>query len=297
MASSLGRNWRSLWDQKITGAEFRFRLALARVPYIPVPLRLRISLNERIDFYWSYVVPFHDANRRFFDYWGHDLSELRFLWRILKSGMTFFDIGSFHGIYALVAARRLGRQGRVVAFEPSPVQRRRLKLHLRMNGFRSVRVESCAVGVDNATSEFFAIVDGDMTRGGLRPPASPDTVRSLPVEVVSLDQYVLENSMHGVDVIKLDVEGAELDVFRGATRVLTKMRPTILCEILDLATRAWGYEAREIIDMLERYDFAWFEFGPDGTLMPHQIQARYSEVRNYLAVPRERCESGVPFLE
>lgn len=294
MSALRAANWRNIWDLQLDRAKFHLRQRLAELPYIPVPLRLCMSPREEIKLRWSYIVPFHDRSRYFFDYWGHDMPELQFLWHALTPGMTFFDVGSFHGIYALVAAKRLGHQGQVVAFEPSPAERRRLELHLRMNGFRSVRVEPCALGSASSKSEFFAVVRGDMTRGGLRPPASPDAVKPLAVEVVSLDQYVLNRSMDRIDVMKLDVEGGELDVFRGATRVLTEMRPMIICEVLDLATRAWGYEAKEIVTMLEKYDFVWFEFGRDGTLVPHKVKTGcYLEVKNYLAVPREKCESHV----
>jgi FkbM family methyltransferase len=204
--------------------------------------------------------------------------------------MTFFDVGSFHGIYALVAAKRLALEGQVVAFEPSPAQRRRLKLHLRMNGFGSVRVEPFAIGTSETESEFFAVIHGDITRGGLRPPASSDGVKRLAVQAVSLDAYLRNGPVHAVDVIKLDVEGGELDVFRGATRMLSEMRPMIICEVLDMATQAWGYDAREIVAALNRYDFAWFEFNSDGTVIPHEVKVRYPEVKNYLAVPREKCE-------
>ncbi|PYU79664.1 MAG: hypothetical protein DMG50_23195 [Acidobacteria bacterium] len=55
--------------------------------------------------------------------------------------MTFVDIGAFHGIYSVIAATRLGDGSRVVAFEPSQRERRRLQLHLRCNGIKSVVVE------------------------------------------------------------------------------------------------------------------------------------------------------------
>jgi FkbM family methyltransferase len=285
-------NWPSVWNRQLDRAQFHFRQQLAKLPYIPVRLKLRMSLREEIKLRWSYIVPFQDRSRHFFDYWGHDMPELRFLWRALTPGMTFFDVGSFHGIYALVAAKRLGHRGQVVAFEPSPSERRRLELHVRMNGFRSVHVESCAVGAINRESDFFAVRRGDATRGGLRPPVSSERTKRLAVRVMSLDQYLLNGPVHNVHVMKLDVEGGELDVFRGAMRTLTELRPLIICEVFDPATRAWGYEAKEIVATLERHDFAWFEFNQDGTVMPHQAKAQYPDVRNYLAIPREKCQSG-----
>lgn len=287
---------RQPWATKLAAAQFHFRRALAKLPYVPVPVRLKMSANEEIEFRWSYVVPFHDPTKGFFDYWGHDLADLRFLWRALKPGMVFFDIGAYHGIYTLVAAKRLGAEGQIVAFEPSPCERRRLELHLRMNGIHTVRVEPYAVGSGTSQAEFFEVIDGDATRSGLRPPSSSDRVAGIAVQTIQLDRYISDASIHRTDVVKLDVEGGELEVFRGANKLLTEFRPVIICEVLDAATRAWGYEAREIILALRRFDFEWFEFNPDGTLIPHAIKDHYPEVKNFLATPREKCSPSVEWL-
>ena len=58
-----------------------------------------------------------------------------------------------------------------------------------------------------------------------------------------------------MDLVKLDVEGGEREVLEGASLVLTKFRPIFICEILDAATRPWGYDAREIILMLQSFGF------------------------------------------
>ena len=92
-----------------------FRRGLAKVPYVPVPIRLNMSSKEEIQIWWSYVVPFFDASRSFFDYWGHDAADLQYLWRTLRPGMVFLDIGAHHGLYSLVAAKRLGTGGTVVS--------------------------------------------------------------------------------------------------------------------------------------------------------------------------------------
>jgi hypothetical protein len=113
---------------------------------------------------------------------------------------------------------------------------------------------------------------------------------------MQLDQYLLNGPVHRVDVLKLDVEGGELDVFRGATKLLTETRPIVICEVLDSATRAWGYDAREIISALRRYDFAWFEFNSDGTVIPHEVRTHYPDVKNYLAVPQEKCDPGATWF-
>lgn len=284
---------RKPWDERMASVRFHFRRSLSKLPYVPVPLRLKISGDENVEFWWSYVAPFFDPARGFFDYWGKDVGDLRFLWKFLKPGMVFFDVGAYHGIYSLVAAKRLGTTGRIFAFEPSPRELRRLRLHFRWNGSRIARAEAYAVGAAIEQRTFFQVVSGDTTRSGLRPPATSDSVASVSVKTTSLDRYVYDLSLNRVDVVKMDVEGGELEALQGATHVLTALRPVFICEVLDAATLVWGYHAREIVTALLRHDYAWFDFRPDGSLTPHQRQDCYPEVRNYLAVPREKCGAGL----
>ena len=108
------------------------------------------------------------------------------------------------------------------------------------------------------------------------------------VQSVGLDQYMAENGIQRVDVMKLDVEGGELEVLRGAAGMLEKLRPILICEVLDQTTLVWGYPAREIILLLASAGYLWFECAPDGTLDPHEIREAYPSVKNYVAVPREK---------
>jgi len=290
MASSRIDNFlHKSWSEQFNTAQFVLRRSLAKIPYAPVPVRMKVAEGEEIRFWWSYLVPYFDERRNFFDYWGHDLPDLRFLWRTLKPGMTFMDIGAHHGIYTIVAAKRLAGDGAVVSFEPSEREGRRLRLHLHMNRMNWVRAEALAIGAVTSRQEFFQVVDGDSSRGGLKPPASSDRVQATSVESIRLDDYVSRAALKRLDIVKLDVEGAELDVLAGAPHVLEKFRPLFICEVLDVATHAWKYEAREIVLKFQSYGFNWFEFRPDGSIAPHQIRERYPDVRNYLAVPSERC--------
>jgi FkbM family methyltransferase len=276
------------WAERMHAAQFMLRRGMAKLSYLPVPLHLELSEKESIDFWWSYVVPFYDPSRGFFDYWGHDLPELRFIWRMLKPGMVFLDIGAYHGIYSLVAGRRTGRTGKIVAFEPSPREFSRLQRHLRWNRIANARAERVAVGADAGEQTFFQVSSGDQTRNGLRPPGSRDELKEIAVRTISLDQYIEAISLERIDVVKLDVEGGELDVLRGAASLLNGFRPVFICEVLDAATQPWGYEAREIVSAFSQHDMVWFDFQPGGTLTLHKIQDLYPDIRNYLAVPREK---------
>lgn len=276
------------WAERVLSARFLFRRIVAKLPYVPVPVRLHVEDNQMVDFWWSYIVPYFEPTRDFFNYWGHDIPDLQFLWRVLEPGMTFFDIGAYHGIYSLVAAKRLKGSGRIVAFEPSPRDFARLRLHLRWNRVHNASAECCAVGSAVEERTFFQVSAGDTSRNGFRPPVSGDPLRELKVSTISLDQYLETSRLERVDVVKLDVEGAEMDVLRSASTLLEQLRPLFICEVLDLATEPWSYEAREIVSVFQRHDFEWFDFRRGGDLSRHATQDRYPTVKNYLAVPREK---------
>src|ERR1700722_11171394 len=280
------------WGARFTTARYFVRKTLAKIPYAIVPVRMKMSSSDEIQFWWSYLVPYFEATRGFFDYWGHDLGDLRFLWTNLKPGSVFLDIGAHHGIYSIVAARKLGTNGTVVAFEPSSREYRRLRLHLRLNRLHRVRAEPLVLGSATSTRTFFQITSGDTTRGGLRPPASADRVSEISVETTRLDDYVSQSSLKRVDLVKLDVEGGEREVLGGASLVLTKFRPIFICEVLDARTMAWGHKARENMLMFQSFDFDWFDIRLDGSIARHEIRDHYPDIRNYLGVPKEKCAIG-----
>jgi len=271
---------------------FFARKGLSKLPYAPIPVQLLIAPGEAVTFWWTYLPQSDHPGQPLLLYWGNDIGELRFLWRLLRPGMVFFDIGAYHGLYALVAAKRIGACGRVVAFEPSSRERRRAKLHLRVNGIRNSVLEAYALGSVKGRVSLYTAVCGatsyETTMNSLRPPPVTARTREEPVETIDRDQYLTQGGIQQVDLCKVDTEGAELEVFRGAQQLLSRFRPPIICEVLDWVTRPWGYRAHEIVTQLRRYDYEWFDFREDGTLFPHQSREDYPDVKNYLAVPREK---------
>lgn len=261
---------------------------LAKLPYAPHRVQLRIAPKESVKFWWSYFPPSFSPDRSAFEYWGDDIGDLRFLWRHLQPGMTFLDIGAYHGVYSVVAAKKLGRGGRVVAFEPSPRERQRMNLHLRYNGIKSVTLEPYALAAQEGEASLSVVVDGFTTMNSLRPPPMDQATKQVKVETMSLDAYLDREHIDRVDFMKIDTEGGEVDAFRGADRLLRGIRPLIICEVLDLVTRSWGYPAADIIRLIREYDYEWFDILADGTPRPHQPKEEYKIVKNYLAVPTEK---------
>jgi FkbM family methyltransferase len=283
-------------EKKVT-ARFFLRQGLTRLPYLPVRIRLTIPRQDGICFWWSYIPAVFQPDRTLLDYWGDDTGELRFLWRFLQPGMTFFDVGAYHGLYSILAMLKLRSQGRVVAFEPSARERRRLESNLRLNGLSGLAVEPFAVSAREGTQALFTVLSGFTSMNSLRPPSVQSPVKEVVVETITLDGYLKQKAIERVDLMKLDLEGGEKEAICGAGRLFSSIRPFVICEVLDWVTKPWGYPAREIVSALGDYDYKWFDFRPDGALVPHEPRDEYPEVRNYLAAPREKLQEIAAWIQ
>lgn len=223
-------------------------------------------------------------------------AELSFVRRMLKPGMTAVDIGAHHGLYTLLASKCVGRRGRVLAFEPSPREGRKLEKHLRLNRCRNVEVDGRAVA-DKAGEAELHVVDGYRDWGNsLRPPSVAEPVHSVRVNTCRLDDALAEKGIRSVNFIKLDTEGAELAVLQGAQRLLHRApRPVILAEVQDVRTRPWGYEAREIMRKLALWNYRWFSVGESGELYPASADEEEYD-GNFVALPEEKLGEFKTFI-
>jgi len=153
--------------------------------------------------------------------------------KYLRPGMTVHDIGANIGFFSLLAARLVGAIGRVTAFEADPEIAARLRENVSRNQGAPISVEEKAVW-SSSSPVFFARADAQVSPDrGLGHVIDNDVEKSAPgtirVEAVSVDEYVGKSL--APDFIKCDVEGAEVEVFRGAEKLLNEKRPLILCEM------------------------------------------------------------------
>ena len=136
----------------------------------------------------------------------------------LRPGSVVYDVGANVGIYTVLACRMVGVEGRVFSFEPSPDNVQRLAENIRVNKFNNVEIVPSAVSVTDGFATFDSEADPCVRKisesGALR------------VETVSLDSFVASGKPFP-NLMKIDVEGAELDVLRGAQKLLVEHGPTI----------------------------------------------------------------------
>lgn len=215
-------------------------------------------------------------------------AEYAFVEKFLQPGMTVLDIGANQGFYTLLSSRKVGTHGKVYAFEPSPRELRRLKLHLWLNRCKNVQVSALALGAAHGSAELHVVLGTESGCNSLRTPDVSQPTRLVPVPVERLDDVLKAREIVTVDFVKLDVEGAELSVLQGARELLQRSpRPVILAEVQDLRTKPWGYRARDIVSYLSELGLHWFELKPGGQLEKLSLN-RESYDGNFVAIPQER---------
>lgn len=171
------------------------------------------------------------------------------LQRYLRPEMTFYDLGANIGFFSLLAARLVGEQGRVIAFEADPEIAARLREHVDRNGFRCVTVVEKAVWSKGSKVLFERVDLATSPDRGLGHVVNTSSANTIEIEAVTLDDFA--RTSRAPDFIKCDVEGGEVEVFRGARGLLAEKRPGILCEIHSEANR------RALLADLKRFGYSY----------------------------------------
>lgn len=147
----------------------------------------------------------------------------------VKPGMNVVDAGANHGYYTLLFADLVGEQGRVAAFEPNPPIARLLNQTIAVNGFsaRTTVFEKALVDQDGVELIFHA-VDDEPKNARIVDPSYASSDYTLVIQGARLDTLLAE--WPRVDFMKVDVEGAEEAMIRGATSILERDRPALVLE-------------------------------------------------------------------
>ncbi len=149
---------------------------------------------------------------------------LHFMQEYLKQGDTFLDIGANIGLMSLFASRLVGDTGRVLAFEAHPETALLLKNNLQRNAVSNIQVFDFALGSTRSQSYIYNSTDN---RGGASLIASSSQAQE--IEVYPLDDVVSEDVLPSM--IKIDVEGFELEVLKGAESTILRSKPILIIEI------------------------------------------------------------------
>lgn len=205
------------------------------------------------------------------------------LTQIIKPGSICVDVGAHLGYFTLLMAKCAGAQGRVIAFEAYPPNAEQLRANVKVNHYQNrVRIEN--VAISDGTLEKVTIFSGRAQLPAEYNIVGHDitgraTVPVMQLAATSLDAYFSHNTR--IDLIKMDIEGAEADALKGMRQLLRRCQPIVLVEFHDEA--GWAGRA-ELIDA----GYTLFDI-QSGVPVPIDLDAP-ARVYHCLAVPPEQAK-------
>ena len=255
------------------------------------PLRWRLAGGGRL---WLH--PGHSFTHCF---WpaidGYEPDVRTFIETFLRPGQTFLDCGANVGYFSIVAGHRVGPTGRVLAVEANPTTFGLLSDNLRLNGFGD-GVHCALTNEPGDVTLHMSRAGGDvyssLRREGIN---NGQDVESFVVPGRLLDDVLADRKIDRVDMVKVDIEGAELDVLRSAPRLMEIDRPLIICEYGMNTWPAFGASFEQLLAMLEVRNYAVGVFDTRARrVVPPGPELRQSAYANLILFPEERRGELMP---
>ena len=150
--------------------------------------------------------------------------------RTVRPGHVVYDVGANIGFFTLAAARLVGPAGRVIAFEPVPWCAEAVGRNIELNELAQAEIRQVAVGAQSGRARLLVV--GEASWSHLASTGRHADVRDeIDVDVVTIDELVADGTIPPPDVLKIDTEGAELQVLEGMRETLARHRPILVCEL------------------------------------------------------------------
>ncbi len=230
--------------------------------------------------------PGDEQSHCLFKYGLYEAESLLTTRRLLPRGGVFVDIGANSGLYTVFAARALGPAGRIIAIEPSAREFCRLESNVALNRIANIRLVRAAIADAPGEVDLHIAEPHFSGHNTLAEHFAFEPVRLQAVETVQA--VTLDSIMKGelrCDLVKMDIEGAEMRALRGAVRVLETWRPALLLELNEPALRGNGTSSAELATWLLSRRYALHRIDSrTGNLKPF-VPPGIGELCNIVALP------------
>jgi FkbM family methyltransferase len=200
-----------------------------------------------------------------FGFLGGELAaDEEFLAALDLRNKTVFDIGGYEGIYTLFFARAVGPKGRVITFEPNPINCARIRENVALNGFENVTLKPIGLA-DRPGRAALSFPVGELARGTLQADYQKSLADTFTVRTVDVNLDTLDNQLADLpppDFIKIDVEGLEVEVLSGMRRLLTEFQPALFLEVHS------GVDVKRLTNILADASYAMRDLENDRIVTP-----------------------------
>lgn len=218
----------------------------------------------------------------------YEIRESRLARRLLRAGDIFIDIGANLGWFSILAAKQVGKHGKVIAFEPSANIYNQLHRSIEINHLSNIRLEQIALSDEVGSTTLFGATHENAGLASII--ISKDSLQSSAGEqvlVTKFDNYWKKEINSKVRLIKIDVEGAESKVLEGMEQVLQgRMCDYLMVEINDSRLRSIGISAMHTLDFLRSHGYKLFHIGLFGLkLIPKNETVQFGNILAELKQP------------
>jgi FkbM family methyltransferase len=248
----LEREWSAHWPLE-AGKALPERWARHFEPFVPVWMHVEPGVTMLLD-------PYDMVSGVILQTGTWEPESWRAIAEHLHPGDTFVDIGAHIGYYSLKAAPVVGPGGHVIAVEPNPDTVHRLQANIRASRADGVvSVQPVACSDTEATLELFgapAHNTGETSLSRRNASQAGQVVASYRVRARPLDDILKESGVARVDAVKIDVEGAEYLVLKGAGETLDRYHPLVIVELVESQLQAMGTSTAQIVALLHSHGYA-----------------------------------------
>jgi len=216
---------------------------------------------------------------------GFEEEETSFVNNILENGDIFIDIGSNVGLFSLIASQKVGKEGKVISFEPYPLTYERLVENTKINSLGNIDVRNLGLSNKKEKLKFYFSHNGYDAWNSFAPSKDDKLSGMIHVPVSTIDFELKEIDKSKVKLVKIDVEGWEKFVLMGGENFFRNYSPLIMVEFTEFNTLNAGYPVLEIYDLLNDWGYDWFRIS-ERTLIPSQKKKHYP-YENLIAIKRD----------
>lgn len=196
----------------------------------------------------------------------YDKPGILFLKKNLRPGAVFVDIGANIGAYTLIAAKLVAPSGKVFAFEPAMNVNHQLQNNIRLNTFDNIRVEKLALFNKNATLPLKISSSANLGMSSIHDH-DEETGEIEMVPAIKGDDYFKQVELTKIDLIKLDIEGAELYALQGLELTIQKYRPLIFIELSEAVLQRSNIHKTDILDFMNQLHYEMHGINIEGAIV------------------------------
>lgn len=213
-------------------------------------MRYQLDLNEYIDSE-IYLKGFFEEDTTYA------------LQKLAKPGMIIFDIGANSGAHTLRMAKLAGPSGKIIAFEPIPWARKKLKANIALNPFSNIAVENIALADKSAKNVEVEIAASWPLRTNNAPPDRLHHIHKGKlvkerIDFSTIDDYMRSHEIPRLDIIKIDTDGYELKALRGGSQTLKRFLPALIVEMDTNTLKEHGDTLKDLTFFLEGLGYRFY---------------------------------------